>query len=72
MIIKYDDGADALYIYFREGEHARTQEIAPGIIVDYDENGDVLGIEVLEASKKTSGEGIGKLSITHPEIEVVP
>lgn len=52
MLIKYNIEADAVYIKFSEGKVVESDEDKPGIILDYDENGNIIGIEVLEASKK--------------------
>lgn len=53
MLIKYNIEADIVYIRFSEGKVVESDEDKPGIILDYDENGNIIGIEVLEASKKT-------------------
>ena len=50
--VKYDKLADALYIRLRDGRIVESDEVAPGIIVDLDENNEVIGIEVLQASKR--------------------
>ena len=50
--MKYDKIADALYIRLRDGEVVESDEVAPGIIVDLDENDEILGIEVLWVSKR--------------------
>jgi len=50
--VRYDPGADALYIRFKEDEVVDSEEIEVGIIVDYNKKGEVVGIEVLEFSKK--------------------
>ncbi|MEJ5338690.1 MAG: DUF2283 domain-containing protein [Aquificaceae bacterium] len=50
MRITYDPVADAVYVYLREVETvrvARTEEIAEGILVDYDHEGNPVGIEIL-------------------------
>ncbi len=52
MVIKYDKEADALYIKLSEGKVAESDEEKPGVILDYDVDGNILGIEVLDASKK--------------------
>ena len=54
MRITYDPEADALYLYLtpkaeRDGAAVETVEIAPNVNADYDENGNLLGIEVLSA-----------------------
>jgi YD repeat-containing protein len=49
--ITYDREADALYIAFGEGP-ATVQEVAEGIALDWDSEGRLLGIEILDASKR--------------------
>ncbi|ALJ92203.1 DUF2283 domain-containing protein [Thermus aquaticus] len=51
MRITYDGEADALYIAFGEGP-ATVQEVAEGIALDWDSEGKLLGIEILDASKR--------------------
>ena len=50
--IRYDSDADALYIRIREGKVLESDEVEDRIIVDYDEKGNVVGIEVFEFSKR--------------------
>ena len=52
MIISYDHVADALYIKFSDGEIADSEEISEGVIIDYDQNGRVIGVEILNFSKR--------------------
>ena len=52
MKIKYDKDADVLYILFSGEMIIESDEDKPGIILDYDVNGSVVGIEVLQASKQ--------------------
>ena len=47
----YDKKSDSLYIYLKEGEEESFEEIVPGINVELDENNDIIGIEVLKASR---------------------
>jgi len=49
--IKYDRLADAPYTRLRDGKIVESDEVAPGVIVDLDENNEVVGIEVLQVSK---------------------
>ena len=52
MRFEYDKEANALYIYLRgkipEGGVARTVELAPGVYLDADGAGRILGVEFLE------------------------
>ena len=52
MKIDFDQVADALYVQLKEGDVKKTEEIKPGMILDYDVNGNVLGVEVLYVSKR--------------------
>jgi len=55
MKINYDPQANALYIYLRKGNIDESDEVAPGVIIDYDDNGQPLGIEFLDAAKLFGG-----------------
>lgn len=48
MIVSYDSLAEAVYIKIKpEGKVHRTVEFAPETFVDLDENGDLIGVELL-------------------------
>ncbi len=51
----YDAEADALYVNFGEAEIIDTEEVRPGIIFDFDAEGRIVGIEVLDASTRMAG-----------------
>ena len=53
MKVKYDQGVDILVIQLSGGEVAKSDESKPGIIMDYDKDGNVLRIEILDASKRS-------------------
>ena len=50
MRVRYDEAADALYIRLAKGKYYKSDEIQEGFILDYDADGNVIGIEILEAS----------------------
>jgi uncharacterized protein YuzE len=52
MRIEYDREVDALYIRLQEKYVDRTIEIGDGLNVDFDENGKLIGLEVLDASDR--------------------
>ncbi len=52
MKIDYDKEVDALYIQFLNEKASETEEVEPGIIVDFTKDGRVLGIEILNVSKR--------------------
>ena len=47
----YDEKSDSLYIYLKEVEEESFEEIVPGINIEFDKNNDIIGIEVLKASR---------------------
>jgi uncharacterized protein YuzE len=47
MKIEFDSEADTAYLELIDGEVARTEQIESGIIGDFDENGRLLGLEIL-------------------------
>ena len=64
MKIEYSEDEDALYVYLKEAEASRSEDVDEGIIVDYDAMDDVVGIEVLDASSRidmSDYEGVGRL-----------
>jgi uncharacterized protein YuzE len=50
-LVNYDSKSDVLYIVTREGKEEEFVEIAPGINIELDEEGRVIGIEILNASE---------------------
>ena len=62
MRFEYDKESDAAYIYLEDsiedGEAEKTIELNDNIIVDFDKNGKLLGIEILDASKVLNKESL--------------
>jgi uncharacterized protein YuzE len=52
----YDPEADALYVYLaaRDAKARDTREVAPGVMLDFDARGHVIGIEVLSVRARDS------------------
>jgi uncharacterized protein YuzE len=50
----YDPEVDAMFVWFgpEDVKSAGTEEVAPGIILDFDSDGRVIGIEVLDVSER--------------------
>jgi uncharacterized protein YuzE len=50
MKIRYDKETDIVYIRFSDLKIAESDQEKPGIILDYSESGQIVGIEILNAS----------------------
>jgi len=69
--IEYDKQADALYILLREARVDDNIDIEEGVTVDLDEKRHIVGIEILDASKKLSLQDIVNISIENLPVERV-
>ena len=52
MRITYDPEVDTLRVIFNNTPIEESDEDKPGMILDYDKDGNVVGIEILDASKR--------------------
>ncbi len=51
MIFEYYPETDMLYIKLVEGISTESEEVAPGVVLDFDEHNRVIGVEIENASK---------------------
>lgn len=52
MKLQYYPETDSLYIEFKSVDGAESREISEGLVVDFDSNGDVIGLDIDHASCK--------------------
>jgi YD repeat-containing protein len=52
MKVTYDPEVDVLHILLRDSPVEESDEDKPGVILDYDKEGNIVGIEILDASKR--------------------
>jgi len=69
--IEYDREADALYIQLREAYVEDNIDIEEGITVDLDEKRHIVGIEILDASKKLSLKDLVNITIENLPVDRV-
>ncbi|MBI2139317.1 DUF2283 domain-containing protein [Candidatus Woesearchaeota archaeon] len=48
---QYGKKSDSLFIFVKEGKEENFEEVVPGINIELDKNDDIIGIEVLKASR---------------------
>jgi uncharacterized protein YuzE len=63
MKLTIDREADALYLNLDESPAAESEEISPGVILDYNAEGKVVGIEMLYLSKRVQPENLNRMQL---------
>ena len=71
MKIEYDKEADALYIQLRDALVQDNIDIEEGITVDLDGNRHIVGIEILDASKKLSLRDLVNITIENLPVDKI-
>ncbi len=61
MKLLVDPKADALYLRLDDSNIIESLEVSPGIVLDYNSEDQVVGIEILQISRRTPNLEIGKL-----------
>jgi uncharacterized protein YuzE len=75
MKVVYDPEKDILQVTFIETIIEETAQIAPGLVLDYDEDGNVIGLELRKASIKmdnpyTISYVVGEANMDKPQLSV--
>jgi uncharacterized protein YuzE len=53
MTLKVDEKADALYLRLDDSEIFESEEVSPGVILDFNADNQVVGVEILNLSKRS-------------------
>jgi len=61
MRINYDKQSDAMYIRFSESKYYQSDEVKDGIILDFDKQGKIVGMEVLDVSERLPKESMSSI-----------
>lgn len=65
MKVTYDPIADAMYIYLSEKKATRTEEVKDDLVLDFSGK-KLIGIEILDVSKKLPKDELGRVALTLP------
>ena len=63
MKLRVDKEADALYLRLDSSRIVESEEVASGVILDYNENNEVVGVEMLYLSKRCPGADLGDVEV---------
>ncbi len=64
MKITYDRETDTLRVIFSHAPIEESDEEKPGVILDYDDKGQLVGVEILDASKRVENPSSLEYAIT--------
>jgi uncharacterized protein YuzE len=63
MRVRTDKAADALYIRLDESAVVESEEVSPGVVLDFDESGCVVGIEILNVHQRSPGADLKRVEV---------
>jgi len=63
MKIKIDSESDALYMRLAETRIHDSEEVKPGVILDYDEHNNLVGVEILRVSERVPSSSLKSVLI---------
>ena len=69
MKLSYDQATDSLYIHLVDRPSVDSDEVSEGVVLDYDENGVLVGIDVQQASKKADIQNLALLHLPLRELQ---
>ncbi|MCY3789906.1 MAG: DUF2283 domain-containing protein [Gemmatimonadetes bacterium] len=61
MKLHVDKKADALYLRLDDSTIVESEEVSPGVVLDYNESNEVVGVEMLYLSKRSSNLNLSAL-----------
>ena len=61
MKLHVDKEADALYLCLYNSAIVESKEVSPGVVLDYNEENEVVGVEMLHLSKRSSNLNLSAL-----------
>jgi len=65
MKVRYDQAADAVYVRLDDSEVVESEEVQPGLVVDFNRDNQIVGIEILGVKARASG-----ADLTHVQFEI--
>jgi len=63
MKLRYDEKVDALYLRLDDSKVVESEEVKPGIVLDFNAKKQVVGIEVLDLKRRVPKANLKQLKI---------
>ena len=63
MRVRTDEAADALYVRLEDSAILESEEVSPGVILDFDEGGRVVGIEILNVRERLPAADLRRVEV---------
>jgi len=63
MRLHVDEKADAIYIRFDEASIVESEEVRPGVVLDFDARGRVVGLEMLRVKESLPEADLKKVQL---------
>ncbi|MCY4543860.1 MAG: DUF2283 domain-containing protein [Gemmatimonadetes bacterium] len=61
MRLHVDKEADALYLRLDDSAIVESEEVSPGVVLDYNDSNEVVGVELLHLSKRSTNLNLSAL-----------
>ena len=61
MRLRVDKKVDALYLRLDDSAIVESEEVSPGVVLDYNESNEVVGVEMLHLSKRSASLNLSTL-----------
>jgi uncharacterized protein YuzE len=63
MRVHFDEQADAVYVRLDETPIVESEEVQPGVILDFDKSRQVIGVEILGVKKRVSLDSLKEVHV---------
>ena len=63
MRLRYDEKTDALYLRLDDSKVVESEEVKPGIVLDFNARKQVVGIEVLQLKRRVPKDDLLQLKV---------
>jgi uncharacterized protein YuzE len=64
MKLQVDRESDALYLRLDDSEIVESREVAPGVVLDYNQQDHIVGVEILHLSRRSPGLNLRELQFS--------